>query len=58
VKAQEILQTAFRTDVRPLVAEARMQSGGALQPIQLFRSLKVREQLIQERGAVTVATGL
>lgn len=58
VKAQEILQTAFRTDVRPLVAEARMQSGGALQPIQLFRSLKVREQLIQERGVVTVATGL
>ena len=58
MKAQEILQTAFRTDVRPLVAEARMQSGGALQPIQLFRSLKVREQLIQERGVVTVATGL
>ena len=58
VKAQEILQTAFRTDVRPLVAEARMQSGGALQPIQLFRSLNVREQLIQERGVVTVATGL
>ena len=58
VKAQEILQTAFRTDVRPLVAEARMQSGGALQPIQLFRSLKVRKQLIQERGVVTVATGL
>ena len=58
VKAQEILQAAYRTDVRPLVAEARMKSGGALQPVQLFRSLKVREQLIRERGAVTVATGL
>jgi L-rhamnose isomerase/sugar isomerase len=58
VKTQEILQTAFRTDVRPLVAEARFQSGGALQPIELFRSSKLRELLIKERGVVTVATGL
>ncbi|MBC7889737.1 MAG: sugar isomerase [Ferruginibacter sp.] len=58
VKAQEILQAAYRTDVRPLVAEARMISGGALQPLQVFRSLKIREQLIKERGQSTVATGL
>ena len=58
VKAQEILQTAYRTDVRPLIAEARLRSGGALQPLQLFRNLKVREQLIKERGKKTVATGL
>jgi L-rhamnose isomerase/sugar isomerase len=58
VEAQEILQTAYRTDVRPLIAEARMLAGGALQPLQLFRSLKVREQLIKERGKKTVATGL
>jgi len=57
-KAQEILQTAYRTDVRPIIAEARLRSGGALQPLQLFRSLKVREQLIKERGEKTVATGL
>jgi len=57
-KAQEILQTAYRTDVRPLVAEARIQLGGALQPLQLFRNLKIREQLIKERGKKTVATGL
>ncbi|MBL7743790.1 MAG: sugar isomerase [Chitinophagaceae bacterium] len=58
VKAQEILQTAYRTDVRPLIAEARKQSGGALQPLQLFRTLKVRNELIKERGKKTVATGL
>lgn len=58
VKAQEILQNAYRTDVRPLVAESRLRAGGALQPLQLFRSLKVREQLIRERGKKTVATGL
>jgi L-rhamnose isomerase/sugar isomerase len=56
--AQEILQTAYRTDVRPLVAEARVRSGAALQPIQLFRELKIREKLIKERGTQTVATGL
>ncbi len=56
--AQEILQKAFRTDVRPLIAEARMQAGGALLPLELFRSLQVRKQLIKERGEKTVATGL
>lgn len=58
VRAQEILQTAYRTDVRPLVAEARMRAGGALQPLELFRSQKVREQLIKNRGTKTIATGL
>lgn len=58
VRAQEILQDAFRTDVRPLVAEARLRAGGALQPLALFRSLSVREQLVKERGAASVATGL
>ena len=58
VKAQEILQQAYRSDVRPLVAEARLRAGGALQPIEFFRQQKVREALIKERGLKTVATGL
>lgn len=58
VQAQEILQGVFRTDVRPIVAEARLRSGGALQPLQLFRDVKVRENLIKQRGSKTVATGL
>lgn len=56
--AQEILQQAYRTDVRPLVAEARLQLGGALSPIKLFREGKVRAALIGERGEKSVATGL
>lgn len=56
--AQEILQQAYRTDVRPLVAEARLKAGAALQPIQLFRELEVRKKLISERGTKAVATGL
>ena len=58
VAAQEVLQNTFRTDVRPLVAEARIRSGGALNPLQFFRQMKIREQLIKERGSKTVATGL
>jgi len=58
VAAQEVLQNSFRTDLRPLVAEARLRAGGALDPLALYRSEKVREHLIKERGAKTVATGL
>ncbi|MCB9050015.1 MAG: sugar isomerase [Lewinellaceae bacterium] len=57
-RAQEILQDAFRTDVRPLLREARLQSGAALEPLSLFRELEIRKQLIRERGKKTVATGL
>ncbi|MET6996572.1 TIM barrel protein [Chitinophaga defluvii] len=58
VAAQEILQQAYRTDVRPLVAQARMLAGGALDPLGMYRQQKVRENLIKERGSKTVATGL
>ena len=58
VTAQEILQNAYRTDVRPLVAEARLQAGGALAPLTLFREKKVRENLIKARGEKIIATGL
>ncbi|MEO6289295.1 MAG: TIM barrel protein [Ginsengibacter sp.] len=58
VTAQEILQDAYRTDVRALVAEARLSDGGALDPIRLFRELQIRKKLIKERGRKTVATGL
>lgn len=58
VLAQEILQDAFRTDVRALVAEARILSGGVLQPIQFFRNNKIREQLILQRGTKNISTGL
>lgn len=58
VLAQEILQGAFRTDVRPLLVEARLRTCAALNPLELYRTEKVREQLIKARGDKTVATGL
>lgn len=57
-QCQEILQKAYRTDVRPLLEKSRLQSGGAINPLKTFRENKVRENLIKERGANTVATGL
>jgi len=56
-KAQEILQNTFRSDLRPLVAEARLRVGAALSPIGLYRDLAVRSNLVNHRGN-TVATGL
>lgn len=58
VKCQEILQGAYRTDVRPLLEKARLNRGGAISPINSYRDLGVRRQLIKERGKNTVATGL
>ncbi|WP_290799295.1 TIM barrel protein [Flavihumibacter sp. UBA7668] len=58
VKCQELLQAAYRTDVRPLVAEARLRNGGALEPLRLFREQSVRADLIKVRGEKTTATGL
>jgi L-rhamnose isomerase / sugar isomerase len=56
--AQNILQEAYRTDVRPIVAEAGLQAGGALDPVALLRKENIRGKLIKARGEKTKATGL
>lgn len=56
--SQELLQAAYRTDVRPILAKARELAGGAIDPIAAYRKMDVRNQLIEERGKKTVATGL
>ena len=58
VAAQELLKQTFHTDVRALVAEARLRNGAALNPLQFFREEKIREALTKERGTNTIATGL
>lgn len=58
VAAQELLQSAYRTDVRALVAAARLRNGGALDPLKLYRNAGIRQQLIKERGNKSTATGL
>lgn len=55
---QEILQNAFRRDIRPLLREARLRAGAALSPLSIYRSMEIRKMLIAERGSKTIATGL
>jgi len=57
-KCQEIMQDAYRTDVRPILKAARIKSGAALNPLQAYREFGVRKALIDERGLKTQATGL
>lgn len=55
---QELLQAAYLTDVRPLVTEARLRAGGALDPIGYYRTQSLRAKLIESRGSASKATGL
>lgn len=58
VAAQELLQEAYQTDVRPLLRESRIRNSAAAFPVKLFRELNMRSQLVKERGSETIATGL
>ena len=55
--AQDALQDAFRSDVRPLVREARRRKGGALHPLAAFRAAGYRQETARRRG-FRKATGL
>jgi L-rhamnose isomerase/sugar isomerase len=55
---ERVLQNAFLADVRPLLAESRLRSGGSIDPISFFRSQHTREDLIKRRGKTSIATGL
>jgi L-rhamnose isomerase/sugar isomerase len=57
-RCQEILQDTYRTDLRPLLREARLRSGAAIEPLEMYRKLEVRKELIKKRGLTTMATGL
>lgn len=58
VASQRILQDAFQTDVKTILAEARLQNNAAIDPIATYRNLAVRQELIKERGLHNMATGL
>ena len=58
VMCQELLQNAFKTDVRPLIREMRLRKGGALNTVQVYRKTKQRQIRIQQRGADALSSGL
>jgi L-rhamnose isomerase/sugar isomerase len=57
-RATEVLHRGFRTDVRPVVAEARRRNGAALDPLATYRAVGYRAATVAGRGSDAVATGL
>lgn len=55
--ANRILQEAFETDVRPLLAEARTELGASANPISDYRASGYREKVVRERGVAKVGGG-
>ena len=55
--ANRILQAAFETDVRALLAEAREELGAAADPIAAYRASGYAAKVARERGRTTVSGG-
>ena len=55
--AAQMLKRAFTTDVSPILAEARMRQGGALDPIGVYRESGYRLAKAKERPAVAGGSG-
>jgi L-rhamnose isomerase/sugar isomerase len=55
--ASETLKRAFRTDVEPILAMARMEKGAAIDPVAAFRASGYREKVAAERPKVSGAGG-
>ena len=55
--ASEALKTAFRTDVEPILAMARYEAGGAIDPIAAYRAAGYRQQVAEIRPAVASGGG-
>jgi len=55
--ASETLKTAFRTDVEPILAMARLENGGAVAPVAAYRNSGYRAKVAAERPAVAGGGG-
>ncbi|WP_442580190.1 L-rhamnose catabolism isomerase [Mesorhizobium sp. ASY16-5R] len=55
--ATQTLKTAFRTDVEPILAMARLNAGGAIDPVGAYRAAGYRRKVAAERPAVSSGGG-
>ncbi len=55
--ASETLKQAFRTDVGPLLAQARADAGGAIAPIAAYRASHYRAEVAETRPASQGTSG-
>jgi L-rhamnose isomerase/sugar isomerase len=52
------LRRAYETDVSPILAMARYELGGAIDPIEVYRASRWRARKAQERAAASGAAGI
>ncbi|CUA85867.1 L-rhamnose catabolism isomerase, Pseudomonas stutzeri subtype [Chelatococcus sambhunathii] len=55
--ASETLKAAFRTDVEPILAQARLRTGGAIDPIAAYRASGYRRKVAEQRPAIASGGG-
>jgi L-rhamnose isomerase/sugar isomerase len=55
--ASETLKRAYRCDVEPILAEARMREGGAVDPVATYRASGYRAKVSAERPASVAGGG-
>ncbi|HEY4192029.1 MAG TPA: L-rhamnose catabolism isomerase [Mesorhizobium sp.] len=55
--ATQTLKTAYRTDVEPILAMARMMAGGAVDPVATYRTAGYRTRVAAERPATAAGSG-
>ncbi|CAM5541028.1 hypothetical protein ATER59S_04333 [Aquamicrobium terrae] len=55
--ATQTLKTAYRTDVEPILAMARLQGGGAIDPVAAYRASHYRAKVAAERPAAAAGGG-
>ncbi|MCW5706652.1 L-rhamnose catabolism isomerase [Shinella sp.] len=55
--ASETLKAGFRTDVEPILAMARLETGGAIDPVATYRAAGYRAKVAGERPAVASGGG-
>jgi L-rhamnose isomerase/sugar isomerase len=55
--ASQILKGAFRTQVEPILAMARLRSGGAIDPLAAYRASGYRKKVAGIRPGVTAGGG-
>ncbi|RUV15096.1 MULTISPECIES: L-rhamnose catabolism isomerase [unclassified Mesorhizobium] len=55
--ATQTLKAAYRTDVEPILAMARLNTGGAIDPVAAYRAAGYRAKVAAERPAVASGGG-
>ncbi len=56
--AFQALRRAYRTDVSPIIARARLAAGGAIDTLATYRASGWREQAARKRRLLGPGTGI